>query len=302
MNTFSTVLGKIPVDDLGVTLAHEHICCYLEYFWMMAGTKYLDKQRLEQVAVKSLDYMKKTYGLNTLIDCTPINIGRDIELLKRVSASTGVNIIASSGFYYTEEIMLRRNQVEDIAEYIVEDARNIGAGMLKFGLETETMSALMEKMFTAMCIAQKELNIPLCVHTNVHSKNALMAARFALDNGVEPQALTIAHLSDYPDAGYVEEVMKTGCYAGFDRIYRKDREYAERVARRIYSLCEKGYENKILLAHDNPIFSGFSEMPEIREFNTFEFIFSTLLPIMEDMGMDTKGFMIDNPKNMLMML
>ena len=31
-----TVLGEIRPDDLGVTLAHEHICCYSEYLYMIS--------------------------------------------------------------------------------------------------------------------------------------------------------------------------------------------------------------------------------------------------------------------------
>ena len=36
MSHIKTVLGNIPEQDLGITLAHEHICCYSEYPYQMA--------------------------------------------------------------------------------------------------------------------------------------------------------------------------------------------------------------------------------------------------------------------------
>ena len=66
--------------DTGITLVHEHICCYNEYLLKMAGDKYLDKNQLKSVAVEYLKFLKEKYGLKNFVDCTPINIGRDIDL------------------------------------------------------------------------------------------------------------------------------------------------------------------------------------------------------------------------------
>ena len=128
-----TVLGDISEKDIGVTLPHEHICCYSEYVYQMLGSDYLDKEALINNAVDYLGRMKNDYNLNTFIDCTPVNIGRDIQLLKEVSRKTGVNIICSTGFYYTEESVLNRTSAEDIANYIVIDAQKVNAGIIKCG-------------------------------------------------------------------------------------------------------------------------------------------------------------------------
>ena len=90
-----TVLGDISESDLGVTLAHEHICCFSEYLYQIVRNDYLDKEQLLKVAADYLKSLKEKYGLNTFIDCTPVNIGRDIALLKEVSQKSGVNIICS---------------------------------------------------------------------------------------------------------------------------------------------------------------------------------------------------------------
>ena len=82
MKKIKTVLGDISETEVGVALPHEHICCYSEYIYNMVGDKYLDKEKLLDSAVKTLKAIKEKYNLKTFIDCTPVNIGRDVELLK----------------------------------------------------------------------------------------------------------------------------------------------------------------------------------------------------------------------------
>ena len=115
--------------DVGITLVHEHICCYSEYLLQMAGDKYLDKKQLISVAVEYLKFLKEKYGLQTFVDCTPVNIGRDVDLLKEVSKKSGVDIICATGFYYTEESVLFSSSPETLAEYMITDAKNVNAGI-----------------------------------------------------------------------------------------------------------------------------------------------------------------------------
>ena len=82
MQHFKTVLGEIPASGLGVILPHEHICCYFEYFYQMLGNDYLNKEMLINQSVEHLRHMKDKYNVSTLVDCTPVNIGRDIDILK----------------------------------------------------------------------------------------------------------------------------------------------------------------------------------------------------------------------------
>ena len=57
----NTVLGPIKESEVGITLSHEHICCYSEYLYMMSGDKYLDKERLLATAVSCLKELKEKY-------------------------------------------------------------------------------------------------------------------------------------------------------------------------------------------------------------------------------------------------
>ena len=121
MNDFvevSTVLGKKKISKNTVTLSHEHICCYSEYLNIMSKS-YLDKAELAEKSADILKNMKEKYGLGLFIDCTPINIGRDVELLKKVSELSGVDIVSSCGFYYNDEPILDCMSSETLAVFIV---------------------------------------------------------------------------------------------------------------------------------------------------------------------------------------
>ena len=171
MKKIKTVLGDISESEVGVALPHEHICCYSEYIYNMVGDKYLDKEKLFDSAVKTLKALKEKYNLSTFIDCTPVNIGRDVELLKRVSEKSGVNIICSTGFYYTEESILGNTSVEFLSEYIITDAINVNAGIIKCAVESENISPYNEKILRACAKAQLKLNLPIVMHTNANNQN-----------------------------------------------------------------------------------------------------------------------------------
>ncbi len=295
---FKTVLGDIPERELGITLAHEHICCYSDYLYQMAGNRYLDKERLVNVAVDYLKSLKEKYCLNTFIDCTPVNIGRDIELLKEVSQKSKVNIVCSTGFYYTEETVLYNSPAELIAEYIVKDAENINAGIIKCAVENETISEFNKKLLIASAIAQKALDLPIVLHSNANNKNGIKALEILLTEGVKPQAITIGHLSDTDDLEYVKQIAKSDCFIGFDRLYNiTTQEYIQKTVDKIIELCNCGYSNRIILSHDALFFNGFDAVPKINEKPQFSYCFDYILPrLPNDLA---QKFMQENPIKML---
>ena len=102
---------------------------------------------------------------------------------------------------------------------------------------------------------------------------------------------------------YVTEILKSGCYVGFDRIYKSAVEgYFEKKARDIYTLCERGFAEKIIISHDGLVFNGFHTGAAIREDNPFRTVFDGLIPAMLEIGftqLEIQRFFTSNVKNML---
>ena len=298
MNVINTVLGKIPESEIKNCLSHEHICCFSEYAYKMMGSKYLDKEVLVTKSITELKRMKECYGMNLFVDCTPVNIGRDVELLKKVSEKSGVHIVCSTGFYYTDEPVLYNTDTEKLAEYMVSDAKNVNAGIIKAAVENEKISKFNEKMLNAVSIAHQKTGLPIVLHTNAKNRNGLEALEILLKNGVNANCITIGHLSDTEDIDYVLKFAEYGCFIGLDRLYANTKEeYIHNKLKMISKLIENGFKKQIILSHDELFFSGFDSLPQIKEITRFEYVFRYILPVLENDIADT--IIRKNPLKML---
>ena len=140
MAVIRTVLGDIAPQDAGVTLTHEHI----RYAYQGCEFDHNNVWDLDEVADdvgRRIHGMVKEYGVKTMVDLTPPDIGRHPELLAEVSRRSGANIIATTGFY-AERMGIgfywRRKSVDYIADMLM---RDISEGMVHDNQLTPTRPA-----------------------------------------------------------------------------------------------------------------------------------------------------------------
>lgn len=272
-----TVLGKKEISKKIVTLSHEHICCFSQYLYSMSKS-YLDKEALERKAVTILKSMKEKYNLELFIDCTPINLGRDVELLKRVSKHSGVNITCSTGFYYNDEPILDCMSAETLSEFIIEDAKNTCAATIKAAVEYDTLSQFNKKLLISSAIAAEKTHLPIILHTNANNSVGTEAVKILLRENVPPCKIIVGHLSDTDNSQNILNFARLGCYVALDRMYdNKTEEYINSKITQINELCYAGYSDKILLSHDDSIFQGFCQNPQIKP-PRWTYIFEHILP------------------------
>src|SRR5690349_18030387 len=83
-----TVLGPIPTSEMGVTDAHEHLFLQSP---ALPGQEFGDVDRaVEEVAGA---------GLGTIVEVTPIGLGRNPAGMREVSKRTGVHVVAATGYH-----------------------------------------------------------------------------------------------------------------------------------------------------------------------------------------------------------
>ena len=114
------IFGPIDPAELGQTLIHEHLTCADWSMRMNFGGKFFDFDQVAAMAEGQLN-KAKALGVRTVVDGTPINLGRDIHLIREVSRRTGLNFIASTGFYYQEEPWLGMRDEEQIYDLLMGD-------------------------------------------------------------------------------------------------------------------------------------------------------------------------------------
>lgn len=291
-----TVFGEKKIPRNTKVLSHEHITCYSEYLNRMS-TGYLDKGALRDKAADILKSIREKHGVGLFVDCTPVNLGRDTELLKDVSALSGVDIVCATGFYYNDEPILDCMSAETLADYMVEDANNTSAGIIKAAVEHEKASGFNEKLLRASAIAQRKTGLPLILHTNANNKNGAQAVDILLGCDVAPEKIVVGHLSDTEDMEYIRRFARLGCYVALDRMYdNKTESYIASKIHSITALCEAGYEDRLLLSHDDAVFQGFCEKPRLKE-PRWTYIFDYILPRLDKRV--ANRMLSENPLKML---
>lgn len=308
MRKIPTVLGEIDVDFLGETLCHEHVICINPAFSNAFGNKWLPREEVIERAVKLFKQAKDECGVSTIIDGTPIELGRDIEMIKTVSKQSGVNIIVSSGIYCNEEVFLQGKKAEKLARFFIDECQtgientNVKPAILKCATGIKGITEINKTLLIAMAITQRETKLPMFAHNEHAIQTPYEQLKIFEKNGVDLEKVVIGHCSDSQDVEYLTDLLKNGCYLGFDRIYPSA---YEKQAETIFELIAKGYEDKILLSHDFFAFYDFgnadfeTQKSWDRDFTT---VHKKLIPALEKLGVKketVKKFTIDNPKRIL---
>ena len=256
MTPIQTVTGAIGFDELGMTLMHEHI--FIAFPGAEFDPRYkFDRAQFVQRAVKRLKNLA-AFGVKTLVDPCPIELGRDVTLLREVSEKSGVQIICATGFYYEAAgipVYWRHLPTEEIAElYIREieqgiDDTGIRAGIIKCATGAPTITALEERVLTAATIAQRATGVPILTHTEDGHCGPEQQDIFER-GGVPLHHCLIGHSCGNHDPAYHRRIAERGSYVGFDRIGLVRRGSDELRADNVVKLSQAGHANRVMLSQD----------------------------------------------------
>lgn len=284
----TTVLGEIEESKLGITSPHEHIfidmrCCVdvtgneparfhekigLENRVDVFEDPYavLDNALLEGVddAVSELEYYRSLGG-NTVIDCTPDEIGRDPLALKEVSERSGVNIILGCGHYYHKAHFpyVKDATVDELAQEMYKDLTvGIGDTYIKAGIigEIGTSAVISKdemKVLTAAGMVGAQTGKAIHVHTDLYTENGFKIIDTLTAEGVKEDKICIDHIDVNIRPDYIKGLLDRGVYVEFDNFgkefYVNRRERFAYDLERIHmlkTLIEEGYGDKILICND----------------------------------------------------
>ena len=257
-----TVTGEIKGKELGTVLMHEHISCASLSFCAAFGEKWFDRERVKALSVETLKKMKAERGLGLFVDATPIDVGRDVLLLKAVSEKSGVSIVASSGFYSLESIEMQNNGAEELAGLLLDECKNgvrdtgIKPGILKCATGSVGITDDNHKKLSLMGIVQRESGLPLYIHCEHSGDIALKQLEILKGSGASAEKLIIGHAALRPDTDYLSEILKSGVYICMDQCFC----YPDRlndIAVALATLCERGYGERILLSNDYCVHNDF---------------------------------------------
>lgn len=265
-----TVLGDVDPAQLGATDYHEHL---FQISPLLIGDELDDEDLSGREAA-----LLKASGFTAMVDATPIGLGRDPEAVARISAGTGVQVVATTGrhreAHYGDDHPLQAWNVDRLAELFIADVTRgmpvddalifeapevaraaapdgspVRAGMLKAGVGYWSISPFERATLIAVAEAHRATGAPVMVHlefcTAAHEVLDLLEAA-----GVASDRVVLAHADRDPDPGLHASLAERGTYLGFDGFARpRTRSDAELLAL-TERVVELGAGDRVLLGGD----------------------------------------------------
>jgi len=259
----NTVTGPIRVEELGVTLMHEHIL--IGYPGWEADTLRPGPGRAEIIdtAVDKIRSMQ-SIGIQSMLDPCPNDLGRDVGLAAEVADKTGFNIICATGLYKENEggfahwhfVRSIGRGVEAMAElFIHELTKGIGdtgikAGIIKVATGEGQITDYEYDVLSAAAMAAVETGAPITTHTDQGTMGEEQQV-FLMEKGVPSHRIIIGHSCGSSDHDYHMRLLQKGSYLGFDRFGLDILAPDEQRIDALVALLQKQQERRIVVSHDS---------------------------------------------------
>ncbi len=246
MSIVRTVRGDISPSDLGPCDAHEHL--FLETP-AQPGDDFTDVGKAIEEA-----HTLRAAGARSLVDWTPLGLGRSLEGLRAVSEATGLHVVGATGLHrdahYGAGDPFREEPVERLAERFVGDLTAVTpAGVIKAGASYHVVKPFERTAFEAATEAHRRTGVPVCVHSE-HGTMGLGLVSLLTGLGVAAGSIVVAHLDRNPDPGEHAETAAAGAWLQFDGPGRTKYHPDSAILALIAALAERGFANRLLLGGD----------------------------------------------------
>jgi len=247
-----TVLGPLPVAQMGITLPHEHIlldaatswcrpCCAgdLEIAERPVSVEFLGELRMNpfinrdnctltdaEIAIEELQKFFEQGGA-TVIDPTNRGIGRDGPALQRISRRTGLNIVMGAGFYMerSHPDYFAAMGEDDIADQIVNDVGggseipDVTAGLIGEIGVSKDFTVAEEKSLRGAAQAALRTGVPLSIHLPGWERLAHRVLDVIEAVGADLNHTILCHMNpSYDDPAYQKDLADRGAWLEYDMV------------------------------------------------------------------------------------
>ena len=299
MAVIRTVLGDVPSEQAGITLAHEHILYAYPGADLDHRTQFDFEEIAGQVAAVAARGREEN-GITTLVEMTPVEVYRHPLLMRAVSERSGVNVIAITGFF--PETMgipyyWRRQTVEELTEFFVTDLTEgmifqsrptgIRAGAIKIatggeGVSTEPspvgphgrrITKIEDRIIRAAAHAAQSVGCAINTHTDPNDYAVTNPGIEQLDllaeEGADLTKVIVGHAFIKPrDLAQVMEICDRGATVNVDHVgipWKHDStdQLDGLLAERVAELVERGYGDRISMSYDRWFFNPRAKVTDL---------------------------------------
>lgn len=303
MEKVRTILGDIDPSLMGFTLPHEHLITRPIDAILKTADEILMMDNVDAAVQILKDF--KAAGGQTMGELTPKCHGRNVPGMVRAACEVGCHVIATTGyiaqkFGFPSKIdamsanMVADEMIKDVTEGM--DGTTHKAGMIKAGTSYMRITSAEEKALRGGARASIQTGVPLHTHTD-QGTMGLEQIEIALEEGLDPTHMIIAHVDRNLDLWYHRQLLKHGVYVIYDGP-GKVKYYPDSA--RIEVLCQlvaDGFGKQIMLSNDigkRSYHAAYGGGPG------HKWIIQKFLPRLLDEGFSQEqidDFMIHNPAN-----
>ncbi|MEO6579412.1 MAG: aryldialkylphosphatase [Candidatus Limnocylindria bacterium] len=256
-----TVTGPMPASELGVVDAHDHLFLHTP---ALPGDEFEDLERSTAEAVDG-----RESGIGTIVDLTPIGLGRRPDLLRAVSEATGLAIIGATGYHrdahYPAGHWVHDATVDELAHRLARDLADgmhptdwddpavapdaAKAGVIKVGTSYHHASDSERRRLEAAAVESRRGGVAIVVHAEVGTFGHQIVD-ILTGHGVAAGRIVLAHMDRNPDPELHAEIAARGAYLEYDTIgrtkYRPDSEILDLIE----SVASAGHLDRLMLGLD----------------------------------------------------
>lgn len=291
MPTIQTVLGPIDDSRLGATLSHEHVIVGMgednhHYPWRYNW----DASRANAIAELR---EAKEGGIDSMIDLTTPDLGRDVEFVRDVAEASGMNVVVATGIWRDIPRSFWTRDIDEIADIFVREIEvgigktDIKAGCIKVANDVGGVSAEGERILRGAARACIRTGCPISTHQWAPEQVGRRQVEVFLEEGVPMHLVAIGHSADTTDVEFLEDLLKAGVYLSMDRYPgAPGRPNWEQRNSTVKALIDRGWAHRLMLGHDYapaPIVIG-TPAPEERGRTRYLFVSTVAIPALMAQG------------------
>ncbi|MCG5212640.1 phosphotriesterase family protein [Streptosporangium soli] len=321
MPTVNTVSGPVDVDDLGLTLMHEHIILtsteYLQNYGV--GGWWDEEYRVADAVTKLRALAAK--GVRTIVDPTVWGLGRYLPRVLRIAAQVPeLTIVVATGLYSFEELPHQYEfrgpglaldmpdpMIDDFTRDLTDGIADTGvrAAFLKCVVERNGWTPGVERICRAVAQTHVRTGAPITVHTNAGTRSGLLALDLFAEEGVDLTKVVIGHAGDSNDLDYLMRLADSGATLGMDRFGLDTYNTTVRRVETVAELCARGYADRMVLSHDTACFMDYfgGDWDQVLELALpnwrYDHILDDVLPALREKGVTAAQLdqmLIANPR------
>jgi len=264
MGTVRTVQGDISPKELGQVDYHEH---FFHVSPLLPGDNLDDE--LASTAEASDAH---SHGIDTVVDATPIGLGRSPRALARLASASGLRVVATTGVHRPEHYgpshWIHEVSENALTQWYVRDLvigcaevdspaaaagrtrpSDVRAGLIKIGLGYWSIPPLARRALAAASAARAATGAPLMIHLE-HCSVGHEVLDLLEGEGVPPNAVALAHVDRVPDPGLHSSLAERGAYLGYDGCARYAAAPESALLACLAAVVESGHAEHVLLGGD----------------------------------------------------